>query len=155
MTDASDTSDCEIVIKRVFDAPRELVYDAFFDHANISNWWGPHGFRTTTHASDVRVGGVWSFTMHGPDGTDYPNRIVCTKLDRPNGFAYDHGTSDAEPHNFFVYGTLVDLGDRRTELTWRMVADTREERDAMVAFGALEGGEQTLTRLAELLANRK
>ena len=152
--DVADTADREIVVKRIFDAPREAVYDAFFDHANISKWWGPHGFSTTTHSSDVRVGGVWSFTMHGPDGTDYPNRVVYTKLDRPNGFAHDHGKSEAEPHLFYAFATLVDLGGGKTELTWRMVLDTPEARDAMIAFGAVQGAEQTLSRLADLLASR-
>src|SRR5689334_18469516 len=68
----SDSSDREIVITRVIDAPRELVFAAFTDAEHISNWWGPNGFRTTTYEKDVRPGGVWRFTMHGPDGTDYP-----------------------------------------------------------------------------------
>jgi uncharacterized protein YndB with AHSA1/START domain len=104
---------------------------------------------------DVRVGGVWEYVMHGPDGTDYPNRVVYTKLDRPSGFAYDHGTSAEEPRLFVATGRLVDLGGGRTEVTLRLVWDTREERDFMEQkYGAREGGEQMLERLAEALANR-
>ncbi|HEV7281856.1 MAG TPA: SRPBCC domain-containing protein [Pirellulaceae bacterium] len=153
--DAMDTSDREIVLTRVLNAPRELVYDAFFDRENISRWWGPNGFSTTTKTMDVRVGGVWEYVMHGPDGTDYPNRMAYTRLDRPSGFAYDHGTGAEQPRLFVAEGRLVDLGGGRTELTLRMVWDTREERDFMeLEYGAREGGEQMLERLAELLASR-
>ena len=151
----SDTSDREIVLKRVFDAPRELVSDAFFDRQNIGRWWGPDGFSTTTKTMDVRVGGVWEYVMHGPDGTDYPNRVVYTKLDRPNGFAYDHGTSAQQPRLFVATGRLVDLGGGKTEVTLTMIWDTKEERDFMeLKYGAREGGEQMLERLAGFLAKR-
>lgn len=73
---AGDTADREIVITRVFDAPREQVFDAWTDSEHVSQWWGPNGFTTTTHEMDVRPGGVWRFIMHGPDGVDYKNRIV-------------------------------------------------------------------------------
>lgn len=155
MMNVADTSDREILLKRVFDAPRELVYDAFFDRENVGRWWGPNGFSTTTSMMDVRVGGVWEYVMHGPDGTDYPNRVVYTKLDRPSGFAYDHGTSAAEPRLFRATGTLVDLGGGKTELTLRMIWDTQAERDFMEQkYGAREGGEQMLGRLTEYLAQR-
>ncbi len=156
VADAADTSDREIVLKRVFEAPREMVYDAFFDRQNIGRWWGPNGFSTTTKTMDVRVGGVWEYVMHGPDGTDYPNRVVYTQLDRPSGFAYDHGTSDEQPRLFVATGQLVDLGGGRTEVTLRMVWDTKEERDFMEQkYGAREGGEQMLERLREFLSSRK
>src|SRR3984885_1879270 len=59
-----------IVVTRLFDAPRTLVFDAFTDSKHVGNWWGPRGFTITTQAMDVRVGGVWQFVMHGPDGVD-------------------------------------------------------------------------------------
>ncbi|HEX5433219.1 MAG TPA: SRPBCC domain-containing protein, partial [Candidatus Angelobacter sp.] len=60
------TSDREIVVTRVFDAPRELVWEAFTDPAQVVLWWGPKGFSTTIHEMDLRPGGVWRHTMHGP-----------------------------------------------------------------------------------------
>src|SRR5258707_12281882 len=72
---APSTSNREIVLARVFDAPPGLVFQAWTDSAHISNWWGPIGFRTTTYEMDVRPGGVWRFVMHGPDGPDYKNKI--------------------------------------------------------------------------------
>ena len=67
----SATADREIVISRIIDAPRELVFEAFTDVRHLSRWWGPTGFTTTTRAFEFRVGGEWVFVMHGPDGTDY------------------------------------------------------------------------------------
>ncbi|HKS90588.1 MAG TPA: SRPBCC domain-containing protein, partial [Tepidiformaceae bacterium] len=61
----------EIVITRVFDAPREMVWDAWTDARQIVKWWGPRGFTLTVEEMDVRPGGVWRSTMHGPDGTKY------------------------------------------------------------------------------------
>ena len=69
-----DTSGREIVITRVFDAPRDLVWDAWTDPKQVVQWWGPQGFTTTIHEMDVRPGGVWRHTMHGPDGTEYPEQ---------------------------------------------------------------------------------
>ena len=69
------TADRVIVIERLFHAPRELVFRVFTEPNHVAQWWGPTGFTITTHEMDVRVGGVWRFTMHGPAGVDYPNKI--------------------------------------------------------------------------------
>jgi uncharacterized protein YndB with AHSA1/START domain len=68
---ASETAAREIVISRVIEAPRELVFEAFTEVRHLSRWWGPEGFTTTTHSFEFGVGGEWAFVMHGPDGTDY------------------------------------------------------------------------------------
>ena len=73
---AQDTAARELVITRVIDAPRELVYEAWTDPKHLAQWWGPTGFSTTTRNFDFRPGGVWRFVMHGPDGRDYQNRIT-------------------------------------------------------------------------------
>lgn len=62
----------ELVLTRIFDAPRDLVFKVWTDPKHIPHWWGPHGFTTTVQAMDVRPGGAWRFTMRGPDGNDYP-----------------------------------------------------------------------------------
>ena len=65
----------ELVITRIFDAPRELVWKAWTDPNHIAQWWRPNGFSTTTDTMDVRPGGVWRFVMHGPDGLQKQNRL--------------------------------------------------------------------------------
>ena len=77
----------EIRITRVFDAPRELVFEAWTDRDQVVEWWGPHGFTTTIHEMDVRPGGVWRFVMHGPDGTDYNNHVVFEEVVEPERLA--------------------------------------------------------------------
>jgi uncharacterized protein YndB with AHSA1/START domain len=148
-------SDREIVITRVFHAPRELVFDAWTDPRHISSWWGPKGFTTTIHEMDVRPGGNWRLTMHGPDGTDYKNRIVFIEVKRPERLIYahqpEHGT---EAVTFETTVTFADLG-ASTRLTLRMLFATAAARNHVVEkHHAIEGGEQTLARLAEHLATK-
>src|SRR5215217_3967770 len=77
------TADREIVMSRVIDAPRELVFEAFTEVRHLSRWWGPEGFTTTTQSFEFRVGGEWDFVMHGPDGTDYTEWISWTAIAPP------------------------------------------------------------------------
>src|ERR1044071_9631864 len=79
----SATADREIVISRVIEAPRELVFEAFTEVRHLSQWWGPEGFTTTTRAFEFRVGGTWDFVMHGPDGTDYQEWISWSEITTP------------------------------------------------------------------------
>jgi len=66
---AAGTSDREVVLTRVFDAPRDLVWEAWTDPKHLGNWWGPRGFTTRVHAWDVRPGGKITLEMVAPDGT--------------------------------------------------------------------------------------
>lgn len=151
-TAEASTADREILISRVFDAPRELVFKAWTDVRHISEWWGPNGFTTTTSNMDLRPGGDWRFVMHGPDGRDYNNRVRFLEVAEPERLVYEHGDyddSEVEPLNMHVTVNF-DEQDGKTELTLRMRFITVEERDRVVReYGAVEGGQQTLERLAE------
>src|SRR6185437_294053 len=85
------TEDREIVISRVINAPRELVFGAFTEVRHLSQWWGPNGFTTTTQEFEFRVGGEWVFQMHGPDGTDYDDWITWTEIVPTERIALVHG----------------------------------------------------------------
>jgi uncharacterized protein YndB with AHSA1/START domain len=146
------TSDREIVVTRVFNAPRELVFDAWTDPEQVVQWWGPRGFTTTIHAMDVRPGGVWRFIMHGPDGTDYDNKVVFLEVAKPERLVYNHGPGDeSDSPQFHVTVNFQEDGGK-TRLTLRLLFASTSERDRAVEFGALEGGNQTLERLGEYLA---
>ena len=135
-----------IVVTRVFDAPRTLVFDAWTDARHVGNWWGPRGFTTTTHEMDVRPGGVWRLTMHGPDGVDYQNKIVYLEVVKPERLVYDHGGAAAR-----VTVTFEDQAGK-TRLTMRMVFRSAEARDGVVKQrNAIEGANQTLDRFGEQL----
>ena len=136
---------------RVFDAPRELVFDAWTDAKHISNWWGPRGFTTTTHEMDVRPGGQWLFMMHGPDGTDYPNEVLYSEVVRPERLVYRHGPEPV----FDVTVTFEDLGGK-TKMTMRAVFSSAAVRDQVEKeYGAVEGMYHTLDRLDEELARQR
>ena len=94
------TADREIVISRVIDAPRELVFEAFTEVRHLSRWWGPEGFTTTTRSFEFREGGAWDFVMHGPDGTDYSEWITWTEIVPPERIALPHGESRDDPNAF-------------------------------------------------------
>jgi len=141
----------EIVMTRSFDAPRELVFKAWTDPAHIDQWWGPNGCRNETYAMDVRPGGMWRFVMHAPDGTDYDNRVVYTEIVAPERLLYTHGRDiEDDPTAFQTTITFESQGDK-THLTIRMLFTTAAQRVETVAFGAIELGQQTLTRFAEHL----
>jgi uncharacterized protein YndB with AHSA1/START domain len=146
------TADREMILSRLINAPRTLVFDAFTDPEHIGNWWGPDGFTITTTVRDVRVGGMWRFMMHGPDGTDYPNRIVYTEIVRPERIAYNHGEDvDNDPNMFKVWVTFEDQHGK-TQLTMRMLVSSAAALQEMKKFGAQELGMQTLAKLEAYLA---
>lgn len=143
-----DRAPDEIVTTRLLDAPRELVWRAFTDHEQTSLWWGPVGFRTTTQATDLRVGGAWTHTMHGPDGRDWPNHIAYTRVEPPALLAWDHGTAPGAEPLFRVIVTFEALGDR-TLLTLRHLFPSAEARDANIRMvGSVQGAIDTTDRLA-------
>jgi uncharacterized protein YndB with AHSA1/START domain len=151
----SSTADREIVLSRLLDAPRELVFAAWTDPKQIVQWWGPRGFTTTSHEMSVTPGGVWRFVMHGPDGRDYKNKIIFTEVVAPERLVYRHaGEEEHEDVRFQVAVTFQAQG-RKTLLTMRSLFATAQERDEVVSkYGAIEGGKQTLERLAEHVEKR-
>ena len=141
----------EIISSRVINAPREVVFAAWTDSEHLAHWYGPEGFTITTHSSDVRTGGEWLFTMHGPDGVDYKNRIVYIEIVKPECIVYQHSGDggDEEDLHFETTVTFIDLGNGKTEVRLRSLFDTMKERnDVIEKHGAIEGGKQTLRRLA-------
>jgi uncharacterized protein YndB with AHSA1/START domain len=151
--DSTATADREVVITRLFDAPRDTVFSVWTDPAQVGIWWGPTGFTTTTHEMDVRPGGFWRYTMHGPDGRDWPNWIAYSEVARPERLVYAHGGSREEAE--FHVTVTFDEEDGKTRLTMRSLFPTAEARDFVVReHKAVEGGNQTLDRLAEYLRAR-
>jgi uncharacterized protein YndB with AHSA1/START domain len=143
------------VITRLLNAPRELVFRAWTDPKQVTQWWGPKGFTLTVREMDVRPGGVWRFIMHSPDGIDYDNKIVYVEVVKPDRLVYTHeGEEEGDGGQFEVTVTFAEQGGA-TKLTMRMLFASAAERDRMVReFGAIEGANQTLDRLEQLLAKK-
>ncbi|MEA2415096.1 MAG: hypothetical protein QOI58_1753 [Thermoanaerobaculia bacterium] len=145
---SSDTASREIATTRVFDAPRDLVFDAWTSPEHIGQWWGPNGFTTTTHSMDVRPGGEWIFVMHGPDGTDYKNHIVYREVVRPERLVYDHVSGP-----LFRATVTFEAEGQKTRIRMQMLFETAELRKKVAEeYGAVEGLEQTLNHLGEHVA---
>ncbi|HXZ13760.1 MAG TPA: SRPBCC family protein [Candidatus Sulfotelmatobacter sp.] len=152
---AEKISSREIVLTRIFDAPRELVWNAWTDPKQVARWWGPRGFTTTIHEMDLRPGGRWRQTMHGPDGAAYPCEFVFSEVVSPKRIVYSmkggkKGGRTIECETTWTFEAL----DGKTKLTLRMVfASASDAEFAIKTHGAIEGGEQTLARLGEYLAD--
>jgi len=154
--DRVSTADREMILTRVVNAPPELVWKAWIDPEHAGRWWGPDGFTTTTRSKDVRPGGHWSFIMHGPDGTDYPNRIVYLEIEEPTRLVYKHTSEeDVEAALFETTVTFDDL-DGKTKVTLRSVLPSAEELARLIReYDALEGGKQHLARLDAYVSKLK
>jgi uncharacterized protein YndB with AHSA1/START domain len=140
------TADRELVVTRVLDAPRELVWKAWTTPEHIAQWWGPRGFTNTIETMDVRPGGAWKFVMHGPDGTNYPNHSVFVEVVRPERIVFDHIAP-----NFRATATFTELGGR-TRLEWKMLfAQAKDLQLVVKRHGADEGLRQNVDKLAEYL----
>ena len=148
--------DREIVMSRVFDAPRALVFRMWTEPEHLAKWFGPKGFTCTFHEANVRVGGRWRFDMHAPNGTIYPNRIEYLEIVPNERLVFDHGLDqDDDPNRFRVTITFDEQSDKKTVLMMRQLLKTKADRDMKIGFGAVELGYQTLDKLAEHLRTQR
>jgi uncharacterized protein YndB with AHSA1/START domain len=146
--DQAAVSEREIALSRVVDAPRELVWRAWTQLEHLERWWGPDGFTTTTHEIDVRVGGVWRFIMHGPDGVDYNNRLTFREVTPPDHLTYVHDEEGAGLVPEFTTTVTFEDVDGKTRVTMRSEFASKADRDRVWEDGAKEGGMQMLARMA-------
>lgn len=152
-TNPSDNADHEIVLERIFDAPCELVWEAWTNPKHGAQWWGPDGFTMTIEKMDFRVGGVWKHVMHGPDGTDYPNYSVFRKIVEHERIVFEHsGGDDGRTDIAFIATWTFEAVGNKTRLNMRLpFANSAAREVATKEYGAIEGGRQTLARLEALV----
>jgi uncharacterized protein YndB with AHSA1/START domain len=148
-----NVSDRELVITRLINAPRELVWKVWTDPEHVAQWWGPTGFTNTVHEMNVKPAGVWRLTMHGPDGRDYPNKIVFIEVVKPERLVYRHsGDEETEPVNFHVTVSFEKQGNK-TLLTMKSAFESAAELGRVdKEYGAREGMKQHIDRLEEYVA---
>jgi uncharacterized protein YndB with AHSA1/START domain len=154
MTPDTALSDRELMVSRLIEGPRDVVFEAFTEVQHLSRWWGPDGFTTTTRTFEFSEGGVWEFTMHGPDGTDYPNWIQWMEIRPPDVIVLRHGEGPDDPEQFsstFIFEERTN----GTRVTLRSEFKTKALRDrAAEEYGAIEGANQTLDSLATYVTGR-
>lgn len=140
----------EIKITRIYDAPVKAVWEAWTDPKQVAQWWGPRGFTLTTHSKDLRPGGTWVYTMHGPDGTDYPNRTLYHEVEKHARLVYDHGANDDHPALFKVT-VLFSETKGKTKMEMTMACASPEAAEETKKFIKKASGDSTWDRLGEYL----
>ena len=149
-------SDRQIVMTRVFDAPRELVFDAHSSCEHVSHWWGPRNYEVVTCEIDFRPGGAWRIAHRAPDyetPVSYETPVFFgefREIVRPERFVWTFGfegmPGEPGPETY-----LFEEHDGKTTLTSTAEFDTIEQRDALLETGMEEGAAETWDRLDEYL----
>lgn len=147
---AKAKNDNEIRLVRAFSAPVKLVWEAYTDVKHQVNWWGPRGFTITTKSKDLRPGGQWIYTMHGPDGVDYPNIATYYEVEKYSRLVYDHGATETTPPLFRVTVTFEEFKSR-TIMDMTMSFESPEAAKEIGKFIKQAGGNSTWDRLGEYL----
>ncbi len=135
----------EMILTRVFDAPRELVWRAWTEHEQIVQWWGPHGFTLPGCEMDFRPGGTYRFVMRGPDGSDNPFHGVYREIVRNERIVFTAILDNLPGHELLTTVTFADEGGK-TKLIVRQTTPPGE-----AGRGQNQGWSETLERLAEHL----
>jgi uncharacterized protein YndB with AHSA1/START domain len=147
--------DREIVLVKLLNHPRAKVFAAWMDPDALAAWYGPNGFRIETHAADIREGGLWRFDMVGTfEGQErrFPNLMRFLEILPTERIVMDYGAPDPDdPDRFRMMVTFDEQGDGKTVLTLRQLHPSRARRQAVIGFGAVEYGLQTLAGLAAWL----
>ena len=147
---ANTTADREIVVSRLIDAPRELVFAAFTEREHIEQWWAPKG--ATTHEMDVKPGGIWRYSQPARDGSLNPFKIKFIEIDKPARLVYDYGAdADNAPEPVRTTVTFAEENGK-TKITLQLMFVTAAERKQAVKYGGIVGAMQALENLADYLA---
>lgn len=142
------TPDCEIVSSRIFNFPREFVFRAWSEPEHLKSWWGPAGFTNTFNEFDFRVGGKWSFIMHGPEKGNYPNECEFIKIEKPAIIAWKRFS---KPH-FQVVASFEEVSDDKTKVVFKMLFNTADECAKLKPF-VVDKNEENFDKLDVELAS--
>jgi uncharacterized protein YndB with AHSA1/START domain len=147
---ATEPADRVLVVERIFDAPRDLVFKVWTDPKHLVNWFGPRGFTLPSCEMNLRLGGAWRYCMLSPEGSEHWVQGTFREIVEPERLAFTwahenpNGTLE---HETLVTVTLVDLGGK-TKLTLRhAIFESMSARDEHQ-----NGWSSSLERLAEYLA---
>ena len=147
-------SDREFRMKRVFNAPRELVFQAHTDPNHIPHWLGPRRMTTTVDTMDVRPGGAWRFVQRDPEGNEYGFRGEYREVVPPERLVYTF-EFEGMPGHILVETVTFEEHDGKTTVSSTALFDSVEDRDGMLESGMESGATESWDRLAELLDQLK
>ena len=143
-------SDREVLITRIFDAPREMVFKASLDPNLIPQWWGPKRYTTTVEKMDVKPGGVWRFIQRDQEGNKYAFNGVYREIVSPEREVHTFEFEGMPGHVLLETSTFEEF-EGKTKLTVSDLFQTVEDRDGMFNSGMKEGATESMERLEELL----
>lgn len=141
-------SDREVVMVRVFDAPRELVFEAHTSCEHMKRWWGPRRYEVAECELDFREGGTWRILQRGADGDEHGFSGEFREIVRPERITWTF-EYDGAPGHVSVQTVTFEEHDAKTTLTATAVYGSIEDRDATLQTGMTEGAAETWDRLEE------
>ena len=147
------TKDREIVVNRVIEAPRELVFEAFTEQEHIEQWWAPR--KATTHEMDVTPGGVWRYSQPGRGGAEHPFKIEFVDITWPTRLVYDYGSDSADAPEPVRTTVTFHQENGKTKVTLQLLFATAADREQAVKYGGIVGAMQALEELADYLAIKR
>jgi uncharacterized protein YndB with AHSA1/START domain len=140
----------QVVMERVFDAPRETVWKAMTDPDSIKQWWGPRYLTTTIDKMDVKPGGVWRFIHHDPEGREYAFNGTYREIVPPERLSLTF-EFEGVPGHIILQTLILDEQEGKTKLTSIADYEGIEDLEGMVNAGMEEGARESWDRLAELI----
>lgn len=142
----NDFPDRQIITSRVFNSSGETVFSAWTNPGLLSQWWGPKGFTNTFHEFDLKPGGNWRYTQHGPKGGNYLNQSIFLEIKKPERIVLQH----VSPPQFQLTARFEKLDENSTRLIFEQLFDTTEDYNKVKVF-AVDANEENMDRLEELL----
>jgi uncharacterized protein YndB with AHSA1/START domain len=147
----ADEREPELVITRIFDAPRDVVFEAWTEPGRVARWWGPRGFVTTYCDMDIRPGGAFRVCMRSPEGAEHWKQGVYREVVEPERLVFTFAWEDADgnpTHQTLVTVSFAEEGSKTKLTLHQAVFETIARRDEHQ-----RGWTSTLQRFAEYLAN--
>jgi len=140
-----------LVITRVFDAPRDLVFKTVTDSSLIPRWWGPSNLTTTVEKMEVKPGGVWRYVQRDPAGNEFAFNGAYHAVVPPELLIYTF-EFEGMPNHVMLETVTFEEQDGKTRMIDTPVFQTVEDRDAALASGMEQGASESTDRFAEVLA---
>lgn len=149
-------SDTEVHVERVFDAPRDLVWDCYTDEALVADWLGPRRLKMRIEKWDFRVGGEWHYFHIDEGGNEYEFFGEFREIEQPLKIVQTFNfVMEPQPPASLDSVEFVELDDGRTRLIANTTFESKEQRDGMVQSGMEKGMTESFERLEEILDRKK
>lgn len=146
LTEKNNSSDRTLAISQILNAPSEFVWEVWTNPEHIKNWWGPNGFTNSIRKMDVIENGEWLFTMHGPDGKNYTNKIIYREIIPFKKIVFEHFNPS------YLATVVFEPEEKDIVMNWAMIFETIEMFETIVkVFKADEGLKQNGEKLAAYL----